>query len=83
MITLAMVLSASGIPEVGLALILGMDRILDMCRTAVNVTGDLAVSCVIATSEGEDLKILANDEGDPNRGFEDRLNKDSQQVNPD
>jgi Na+/H+-dicarboxylate symporter len=58
MITLAMVLTAVGIPTVGLALILGMDRLLDMFRTAVNVTGDLAVTVVMAVSEGEQLNPL-------------------------
>ena len=57
MVTLAMVLTATGIPTAGVALILGMDRLLDMFRTAVNVTGDLAVTSAIATSEGEKLKV--------------------------
>jgi len=56
-VTLALVLTASGIPQVGLALILGMDRLLDMFRTAVNVTGDLSVAAVMATSEGETLLV--------------------------
>lgn len=45
-VILAMVLEGAGIPTAGLALILGVDRILDMCRTAVNVTGDLT-ACVV------------------------------------
>jgi Na+/H+-dicarboxylate symporter len=45
-VILATVLEGAGIPTVGLALILGVDRILDMSRTAVNVTGDLA-ACVV------------------------------------
>jgi len=57
MITLALVLTSTGIPTIGLALILGVDRILDMFRTAVNVTGDLAVTTVMATSEGEELHL--------------------------
>ena len=57
MITLALVLTATGIPTVGIALILGLDRILDMFRTAVNVTGDLTVTTVIARREGENLSI--------------------------
>jgi DAACS family dicarboxylate/amino acid:cation (Na+ or H+) symporter len=44
-------------PAVGIALILGVDRILDMCRTAVNVTGDLTAATVIARSEGELLAL--------------------------
>ena len=55
MITLALVLTTIGVPMAGLALILGIDRILDMCRTAVNVTGDLAVTAVVARTEGEQL----------------------------
>lgn len=45
-VILAMVLEGAGIPTAGLALILGVDRILDMSRTAVNVTGDLT-ACVV------------------------------------
>lgn len=59
MITLALVLTSAGIPTVGLALILGVDRILDMFRTAVNVTGDLAVTTIMAKGEGERLAIPA------------------------
>lgn len=62
MITLALVLTSSGIPTVGLALILGVDRILDMFRTAVNVTGDLTVTSVMARGEGEHLAIPARAE---------------------
>src|SRR5690606_10939050 len=57
-ITLIMVLQSVGLgahAETGIALILGVDRILDMLRTATNVTGDLTVCSVIARSEGEDL----------------------------
>ena len=45
-VILAMVLTSVGIPTAGIALILGVDRILDMCRTAVNVMGDL-VACMV------------------------------------
>lgn len=85
MVTLAMVLTAAGIPTVGVALILGMDRILDMFRTAVNVTGDLAVTCVMASAEGEDLRLLSpeEDEADPDRGFEGRLDHDPEPIDPD
>ena len=53
MITLMMVLTTVGIPPSGLALILGVDRLLDMFRSAVNVTGDLAVATVLDAYEGE------------------------------
>ena len=51
LIMLAMVLNQVGLPTEGIALIIGIDRILDMTRTAVNVTGDAAVSCVVANTE--------------------------------
>ncbi len=51
MVMLVIVLAQAGIPEAGLALIFAVDRPLDMCRTIVNVTGDAAVSMVIAKSE--------------------------------
>ena len=47
---LVIVLGAIGVPEHGLALIFAVDRILDMCRTTVNVTGDAAVCMLIAKS---------------------------------
>ncbi len=57
-ITLIIVLNSVGLGaqvQAGIALILGVDRILDMIRTAVNVTGDLTAASVIARSEGEEL----------------------------
>ena len=53
MITLAMVLGQVGLPVEAIGLIIGVDRLLDMIRTAVNITGDATVSCVIAKSESE------------------------------
>ena len=50
-IMLVIILEAVGVPTEGIALILGVDRILDMLRTATNVTGDAAVCAVIAHSE--------------------------------
>jgi Na+/H+-dicarboxylate symporter len=52
-ITLAIVLEALGIPLEGLAMVLGVERILDMTRTAVNVTGDSAAAVWVAKSENE------------------------------
>ncbi|MFA5629874.1 MAG: dicarboxylate/amino acid:cation symporter [Porticoccaceae bacterium] len=52
MVTLAMVLQQAGLPVEGVALIIGVDRLLDMVRTAVNITGDAVVSCVVAKGEG-------------------------------
>lgn len=57
MVMLVIVLESVGVPAAGLALIIAPDRILDMCRTVVNVTGDSMVSAVMATSEGEQLDI--------------------------
>jgi Na+/H+-dicarboxylate symporter len=47
------VLRQVNLPVEGIALILGVDRLLDMVRTAVNVTGDACVSCIVAASEGQ------------------------------
>jgi len=47
----AMILGIIGVPPDGIAIVLGVDRLLDMCRTAVNVTGDLAVAAVVARGE--------------------------------
>jgi len=55
-IMLVIVLNAIEVPVEGVALILGVDRILDMCRTAVNITGDAAVAVAVASTEG---KIVA------------------------
>lgn len=62
LIMLAMVLQQVGLPVEGIALIIGVDRLLDMTRTAVNVTGDCMVSCVVATSENEFDYDKFNDE---------------------
>jgi len=51
LIMLSMVLTQAGLPVEGIGLIIGIDRLLDMVRTAVNVTGDCVVSCVVAKSE--------------------------------
>ena len=53
LIMLSMVLGQAGLPVEGIALIIGVDRLLDMMRTAVNVTGDSMVATVVAKSESE------------------------------
>ena len=59
LILLAGVLAQVGLPAEGIALILGVDRLLDMTRTAVNVTGDAMVTTIVAKSEGElDLNVF-------------------------
>ena len=52
-IMLIIVLESIGVPAAGIALILAPDRILDMFRTIVNVTGDAMVCTVVASTEGE------------------------------
>ena len=65
LIMLAMVLDQVGLPVEGIGLIIGVDRLLDMMRTAVNVTGDGMVATTVASSEGElDLEVF----NDPDAG---------------
>lgn len=52
LVTLAMVLSSVGLPTEGIALIMGIDRILDMLRTAVNITGDAVCTTIVSHQEG-------------------------------
>ncbi len=56
-IMLLIILKSVHIPEIGIALILGVDRILDMCRTVTNISGDAAISIVVAKSENQIQKI--------------------------
>jgi len=65
LIMLAMVLEQVGLPVEGIALIIGVDRLLDMTRTAVNVTGDSMVSIVVAKSEDQFDEEMY---GDPQAG---------------
>ena len=51
LIMLAMVLQQVGLPVEGIALIIGVDRLLDMLRTSVNVCGDSMIACIISSSE--------------------------------
>lgn len=51
LITLAMVLQQVGLPVQGIALIIGVDRLLDMTRTAVNIAGDSMIACIVGKSE--------------------------------
>lgn len=57
MITLAVVLGTAGIPVEGIALIFGLDRLLDMLRTTINIIGDITCTAVMAKSEGEQIII--------------------------
>lgn len=49
LITLSMVFNSVGLPIEGIALIMGIDRILDMARTAVNITGDAVCTTIVAS----------------------------------
>jgi Na+/H+-dicarboxylate symporter len=53
MVMLVIVLSSVGIDPEGIALIFAVDRILDMLRTVVNVTGDATVATIVASSDGQ------------------------------
>lgn len=58
-VILASILETVGIPSAGIALIIGVDRILDMCRTVVNVGGDLVAATVIGKGFEETVPITA------------------------
>lgn len=72
MVMLVIVLGQAGIPEAGLALIFAVDRPLDMLRTSVNVTGDAAVSMLVAKSQDKlrDPKIKNWDDKYTKENFE-------------
>lgn len=61
-VILAGILTGIGVPVEGTAIIFGVDRFLDMCRTAVNVTGDLVASKIMDTFFGRKLGILDSDQ---------------------
>jgi Na+/H+-dicarboxylate symporter len=72
LITLALVLEQAGLPVEGIALIIGVDRLLDMVRTAVNVTGDATVSIIVAKSENQfDEQVFLNPRADHDKDFAD------------
>ncbi|MCW2336181.1 DAACS family dicarboxylate/amino acid:cation (Na+ or H+) symporter [Sphingobium sp. B2D3A] len=52
---IALILASVGVPPAGIGLVLGVDRFLDMCRTTVNVVGDLVAAQVIASTSGDEL----------------------------
>jgi Na+/H+-dicarboxylate symporter len=66
LIMLSMVFTQVGLPVEGIGLVLGVDRLMDMIRTAVNVSGDAAVSSIVAKSEGKlDVSVF----NDPDAGM--------------
>ena len=62
LVTLSMVLTSVGLPVEGIALIMGIDRILDMMRTAVNITGDAVCTTIIAEQEKALNREVFNEE---------------------
>lgn len=63
LITLSMVFNSVGLPVEAIALIMGIDRILDMCRTAVNITGDAVCTTIVACQENAvDRSVYADPE---------------------
>ena len=59
-VMLVIILEAIGVPIAGIALIFGVDRILDMCRTMANITGDATVASIVAASENQLFPTPAN-----------------------
>ncbi|OXL25510.1 dicarboxylate/amino acid:cation symporter [Psychrobacter sp. DAB_AL32B] len=79
LIMLSMVFAQVGLPIEGIGLILGVDRILDMLRTAVNVGGDAAVTVIVAKSEGEmDLAIYNDPDAGAKDMFDGHIDADSE-----
>ena len=76
LIMLSMVFAQVGLPVEGIGLILGVDRLLDMIRTAVNVSGDAAVSVIVAKSE---KKLDVDTYYDPNAGV---ITEDAIHIDP-
>ena len=58
-----MVLGMVGVPLEGIAIILGIDRLLDMCRTVLNVTGDLVTATIVARVQNAASTIAQHDGG--------------------
>jgi Na+/H+-dicarboxylate symporter len=57
LVMLTMILQVVNLPLEGIGLVIGVDRLLDMMRTAVNVYGDTCVAVMVAKSEGENLSV--------------------------
>jgi Na+/H+-dicarboxylate symporter len=57
LVAITLILTTIGLPIEGIGLILAVDRLLDMCRTAVNVFSDSCAALIIARSEGEDTLL--------------------------
>ncbi|WP_313799236.1 dicarboxylate/amino acid:cation symporter [Cytobacillus sp.] len=61
LIMLSMVLTSVGLPVEAIALVLGVDRLLDMCRTSVNITGDAVCAVIVDRSEGKQEEFLSEE----------------------
>ena len=59
LVAITLILTAVGLPIEFIGIVLAVDRILDMCRTAVNVTSDLSITAIIAKSEGDELETVS------------------------
>ncbi|QSX32417.1 dicarboxylate/amino acid:cation symporter [Shewanella avicenniae] len=78
LIMLAMVLKQVGLPVEGIAMIIGVDRLLDMVRTAVNVTGDMVATVIVGKSEKDFNEDVYNDsEAGKTKGLEEQLSEKS------
>ncbi|MDF2233306.1 dicarboxylate/amino acid:cation symporter [Albimonas sp. CAU 1670] len=76
LVMLTMVLGQVGLPIEGIAIILGVDRLMDMIRTAVNITGDAVVSTIVAKGEGKlDMAVF----NDPDAGL---MTGDELEIDP-
>ena len=61
LVAITLILTAVGLPMELIGIVLAVDRILDMCRTAVNVTSDLSITAIIAQSEGDNIEAANED----------------------
>lgn len=79
LIMLSMVFAQVGLPIEGIGLVLGVDRLLDMLRTAVNVSGDAAVTAIVAKSEGKmDLAIYNDPDAGAKEVFDGHIDENSE-----
>lgn len=77
LVMLTMALTQVGLPIEGIAIILGVDRLMDMIRTAVNITGDAVVSTIVAKGEGK-VDIVVFNDAEAGTGMGDEL-----EIDPD
>jgi len=56
---IVLILGMVGVPAEGIGLVLGVDRFLDMCRTTLNVTGDLAIASAVSRGEDSEAAVEA------------------------